>query len=139
MFATLKQPPSKGTLALSGPFRSSFVRGEAKLEDEVGVHGSAGFVMAAVEIGVQRQTGLRLGRARLLSIPRGAGKPARAGELSLGAGAALVAFAEAALPETLDKLGPVLPAAGRASAAATLFSPVSKCALCRYSSEVRAV
>ena len=52
---------------------------------------------------------------------------------------ALAAVAAAPRPETPDKLGPVLPAAGRASAAATMLSPVSKCALCRYPSEVRAV
>ena len=66
---------------------------------------------------------------RLLSIPRGAGKPAPAGGISLGAGPALAAVASAARPETPDKLGPVLPAAGRISAAATMLSPVSKCAL----------
>ena len=79
------------------------------------------------------------GGARLLSIPRSAGKPAGAGRLSLGAGPALAADAAASRPEAPDKLGPVLPAAGRVSAAATLLSPVSKCALCRYPSEVRAV
>jgi len=67
------------------------------------------------------------------------GKPAEAGGFSLDAGPALATGAAASRPETPDKLGPVLPAAGGVCAAATLLSPVSKCALCRYPSEARAV
>ena len=67
------------------------------------------------------------------------GKPAEAGGFSLDAGPALAAGAAASRPEMPDKLRPVLPAAGGVCAAATLLSPVSKCALCRYPSEIRAV
>ena len=71
------------------------------------------------------------GGARLLSIPRGTGKPADAGRFSLGAGPALATDASASRPETPDELEPVYPAAGRISAAATMPSPVSQCAFCR--------
>ncbi len=67
------------------------------------------------------------------------GDQTHAVELSLGAGPALAAIAQAARPEKPDQLGPVLPAAGLLCAAATLLSPVSECALRRHASEVRAV